>query len=206
MNLLNKIYLKYNLNQVEVALIANEIASLPESFQEKIGNYTSLIKKQQRLNGLKLLQDAIFDLKLDTAVYNLNNIQYTPKGKPYFTRERDFSVAYTDGCTVLVFSDKGSIGVDIEKVKSIDLIHYKNYFTTREWEIINTAPTIELEFYKLWTRKEALVKAMGVGFFMELNTLDVLDDAVVLDKKWAIQTELINQDYVISIVQEVVQF
>lgn len=198
-----KKYLKYNLNNHNATFIANRIVKLPSSLQKKINIYTSLNKQQQRIDGLELLQEAILDFELDTSIYNLNTIQYSEKGKPFFDDKVAFSVAYTDSCSVLVFSKAIKVGVDIEKRKPINVLDYKDCFTPKEWETILSTKDKELQFYKLWTRKEAVAKAIGLGMFMVFNELEVLNDVVVLEQKWAIETEVLSDDYILSAVEAI---
>lgn len=197
-----KTYLKYSLNQNYKEMIISDLIKLPFSLQKKIGAYTNLNKQRQRIDGLLLLQEAILDFELDPSIYNLNTIKYTENGKPFFDDKVAFSLAYTDNCSVIVFNKFSVIGVDIEKLKSIEITDYKDYFTTKEWLTIVDATNTELQFYFLWTRKEALAKAIGLGMFIAFNELEVLNNVIALEKKWSIQTEVLDGDYILSVVQE----
>ena len=198
-----KIFHKNKLNRHDEEITAKQLAKLPILLQKKIGGYRSLKKQQQRIDGLLLLEEAILYFELDTVVYNLNTLQYTENGKPFFDDIISFSLAYSDGCSVLVFSKNSCVGIDIEKIKPIAINDYKPYFTVKEWGIIATAANQHLQFYTLWTRKEAVAKAIGSGIFMVFEELEVLHDVVVLEQKWAITTEILDGDYVLSVVEEI---
>ena len=67
------------------------------------------------------------------------------------------------------------IGVDVEDVnRSIDIaLIIKDYFTFEEQEeILNNSSPANI-FFKLWTRKEALVKATGTGLTNQLKTYNL---------------------------------
>ena len=199
-----KKYHKYNLNQNDEEITAFQLAKLPIYLQKKIDSYSSLNKKQQRIDGLSLLEKAIIDFELDPLIYNLNQLKYTEKGKPFFDDKVSFSLGYTDGCTVLVLSKESKVGVDIEKIKPIVIKDYKDYFSAKEWEAILNAADQELQFYRLWTRKEALAKAIGLGMFMGFEELAVLkNNLIFLGQKWVIETEVLDGDYVLSVVKTI---
>jgi len=67
------------------------------------------------------------------------------------------------------------IGVDVEDVtRSIDIaLIIKDYFTFEEQNEILNAPSPANVFFKLWTRKEALVKATGTGLTNQLKTYNL---------------------------------
>ena len=75
------------------------------------------------------------------------------------------------------------IGVDIEQIIPIELTDYKEQLTQNEWEHIHQANDRLRTFYEIWTRKEALLKALGRGIDMDFDTLDVCADTVSYDGK-----------------------
>jgi 4'-phosphopantetheinyl transferase len=51
---------------------------------------------------------------------------------------------------------------------------FREYFTKREWALINKDPDSRLcEFYVRWSMKEAYTKAIGVGMGLEFDTFDL---------------------------------
>jgi len=67
------------------------------------------------------------------------------------------------------------IGIDVEDIsRSIDIaLIIKDYFTFEEQEQILNSTSPANVFFKLWTRKEALVKATGTGLISELKTYNL---------------------------------
>ena len=67
------------------------------------------------------------------------------------------------------------IGVDVEDVnRNIDIaLIIKDYFTFEEQNEILNSPSPANVFFKLWTRKEALVKATGTGLTNQLKTYNL---------------------------------
>lgn len=87
-------------------------------------------------------------------------------GKPEFsdvTKEK-FSISHSSNL-VLVAKDKDEIGLDIEKIRPLNLSYLKNNFDNEEWEKIekereDLKVKMVLQF---WTAKEATLKLIGTG-------------------------------------------
>lgn len=92
-----------------------------------------------------------------------------PKGKPRLAREESgihFSISYRDGYAAVALGS-APLGIDIELVRDgIDMgAIASRHFMPRERDCLAAAARSDMgsHFFRLWTRKEALVKAAGVG-------------------------------------------
>jgi 4'-phosphopantetheinyl transferase len=77
-----------------------------------------------------------------------------------------FSVAHTDGLTVVAVCTGDEVGVDVERVdRRVPLGVAGRWFAPAELEALAAAPEPERarRFLELWTLKEAYVKARGLG-------------------------------------------
>jgi 4'-phosphopantetheinyl transferase len=88
-----------------------------------------------------------------------------------------FNVSHCDDVALFAFSKAFEIGVDVEAIRPIrgaDTIAAQ-FFSPREKEAYAAlAPNDKaLGFLHCWTRKEALVKAIGEGLSMPLERFDV---------------------------------
>ncbi len=85
-----------------------------------------------------------------------------------------FNVSHTDKSFLLGFNIDGRIGVDLEYLTGREdiplLIGYA--FSRQETDFCNQGNTSE-NFLKIWTLKEAYLKATGVGLVDYLNSLNV---------------------------------
>ena len=156
-----------------------KIELLPQFLQNKISSYTSNQKKQQRLEGIDLLTTALRNNQMDENY--IHSIYYNDYGKPFISNDFDFSLSYSQTIIVLGCIKRGFIGVDIEGVKPIDCFIYKDYFTTKEWAFLTHNAFSPTTFFQLWTRKEAVVKAIGKGAFIDFNLIEVLEDSITID-------------------------
>ncbi len=100
-----------------------------------------------------------------------------PFGKPYLeSKKLHFNFSDTKDAILLGFTSGQEIGVDIETM-SRDVDHgavSQHYFTPNETTAIQAAgPDAKQRFLEFWTRKEAVLKASGVGIMEDLRVLSV---------------------------------
>lgn len=93
----------------------------------------------------------------------------TDKGKPYIEgSELQFSLSHSDNWALLAVTQGRAIGVDLEahttRTRSLQAIA-ERYFDPRETAQLLSLPAAAQRdyFYRLWTLKEALLKAIGCG-------------------------------------------
>ena len=102
-------------------------------------------------------------------------------GKPFLVEEGlrvppFFNLSHS-GSTVLVGLGECHIGVDVEEIRPIEDIESisRAHFTSRECAFVlapQPADYRERAFFQCWTRKEALIKAVGKGLSIPLNSFD----------------------------------
>jgi len=78
---------------------------------------------------------------------------------------------------VYAISTSRDVGVDVEQQRDLDDAEAlaQRYFSPRERAAVCAAPFQErlAAFFRCWTRKEAYIKATGLGFSMPLDAFDV---------------------------------
>ena len=97
-----------------------------------------------------------------------------------------FNISHTREAFAFVISDKTNVGIDLEKVdRDIDFESIiKRFFSKREGEFIFESPfDMRNRFFLLWTRKEALLKALGTGIISNLSDIEVFRNDNILDWK-----------------------
>lgn len=121
------------------------------------------------LVGRLLLQRLLEKKDISIQKLHIHKGQY---GKPLLTSSLDFSIAHSAGVAICLVSDEGSVGVDVEKVRSVSVDEYKSSFTQTEWRQIQEDATAQT-FFNFWTRKESLLKMYGFGLHVPLQQVDV---------------------------------
>ena len=103
---------------------------------------------------------------------------YGDNGKPRLANQAlQFSVSHCDDVALFAFSHDAEVGVDIEAIRPVreaDAIAVQFFSPLEHAGYAALAPRDRLlGFFRVWTRKEAYVKALGVGFSMALERFDL---------------------------------
>lgn len=93
-----------------------------------------------------------------------------------------FSTSHADGLAIVAVARDRRLGVDIERLRPVPeaLELGRSLFARAEADHLEATATHDraAAFLRLWTRKEAYVKALRVGLSMPLDTFSVLERAV----------------------------
>jgi len=112
-----------------------------------------------------------------------------PRGKPCLAESSalHFNVTHCNGLGLIAFTTLGEVGIDVEDahrdVEALDVASAN--FTSNEAAMIAAAETLQEQtsiFLRLWTRKEAVLKASGYGIQGGLGTFDVSQQPPILVK------------------------
>jgi 4'-phosphopantetheinyl transferase len=114
---------------------------------------------------------------LSCSPYSID-IQYNNYGKPMIVGYKDiyFNISHSTDFVIVVF-DKYPIGIDIEyNLKFDDTLISKVFFTTNEIIYLNSLSSEikRQEFFKIWTYKEAYIKAIGKGMSADPSSIDIM--------------------------------
>jgi 4'-phosphopantetheinyl transferase len=114
-------------------------------------------------------------------------IAESENGKPFIPdSDLTFSLSRTKNMFAFVIARDQFLGVDIEQIKpEIDFKNISlNYFSVEEHQSILSFKNVadqKRTFFEIWTRKEALLKALGIGINNDLVKVHVLEGENVLD-------------------------
>jgi 4'-phosphopantetheinyl transferase len=88
-----------------------------------------------------------------------------------------FNISHAENKILVALSNE-EIGVDIEMIKPgfefRDFI--KTYFSSNEQEKVLSSANHNETFYKFWTRKEAVLKASGLGIIDNLKEIEICNN------------------------------
>lgn len=101
-----------------------------------------------------------------------------PQGKPVLAGNSDhfFSLSHS-GRYVICALSSASVGVDVQQIRSVNLSIARR-FHPLEQKWLSSQPEGEREqcFFRIWTRKEAWVKAVSRDRVLTLDECDVIHD------------------------------
>jgi len=109
------------------------------------------------------------------------HFSYSTYGKPSLVAgladDLCFNVSHAEDVALCAFTRSGAIGVDVERVRTdVDIERLAaQFFSARENDALRRVPDAlkPTAFYNCWTRKEAYVKAHGLGLSLPLDQFDV---------------------------------
>ena len=96
-----------------------------------------------------------------------------------------FNISHTRDSFAIAISEQFNIGVDLEKVNRVLDIEpvIRRVFSRKENEYIHrSGGKTRDRFFLLWTRKEALLKAIGTGIISQLSDIEVFKSVNLIHK------------------------
>ncbi|CAM1365612.1 putative phosphopantetheinyl transferase [Tenacibaculum sediminilitoris] len=172
---------------------------MPPVIQQKIRSYKNWEDAHTSLVGKLLLIQALKDIGLPNV--DLSILKYNQYGRPYISEKIDFNISHSETLVTCVINMQGSVGIDVEKIKPIDKTDFYDCWTPKETEAIYKEPKEYHTFYTYWTKKEALVKAVGDGLNIPLKNIEITANhaTIVNNGKWYLKEVLLSEKYIAHI-------
>lgn len=124
--------------------------------------------RQSWLAGRILLSQIFLPFSMPELVYGQN-------GKPYFPNNLSlwFNISHSGNKIALLISDEGEVGCDIEIIRPRKnwLLLANRVFSSGEQKELKMEPENKKlsAFWRIWTRKEALIKQCGGSISQVIN-------------------------------------
>ena len=127
------------------------------------------------------------------------SIAYNTHGKPYLKNcDLKFNLSHSRDAVFYAFSMDREIGIDVESLdrKADYLGLAKRFFTRDEAEFLESVPggLRASFFFRLWTSKEAYVKARGKGLMLSLSS--------PVAPGWMVQNLNASEEYAVALAIE----
>jgi 4'-phosphopantetheinyl transferase len=129
--------------------------------------------------------------------------QYGAHGKPELAVPQQkwlqFSLAHSGGWVLYGMACERPIGIDLEEIRPVASLEklVEQFFAPAEYAVFAGLPWQQKlsSFYSAWTRKEAYVKARGLGMSLPLNQYAVTVapetvPALIIDEKGPVSEDL----------------
>jgi phosphopantetheine--protein transferase-like protein len=100
-------------------------------------------------------------------------------GKPVCPEiDLSFNLAYSDSLAVVAVGLRDKLGLDVERIETedvdLDSLVHEHFCTIEARTYFNAAPSKRAQiFYHVWTQKEAVSKAIGLGIRQSLQDVAV---------------------------------
>ena len=130
-------------------------------------------------------------------------IERGENGKPYFASENEifFNGTHSKDLIAVAMSDK-LIGVDGEFIKKRNFFDIaKEYFSFNEYKLLKSSSKLEIDFFTLWTLKEAYIKNFGKKIFdiKDSIEIDLEERAIYNSDDLFFATFFLDNSYLISV-------
>lgn len=145
---------------------------------EKVKRYTLFLppERQEKIDRLRFEKDKLLSLVAGLMIRDQMGdlpLNINEHGKPYaMGSDRFFSVSHSGECVAIGVDDR-EIGVDVEKLSQKDFMRIaQRFYHLNELEYVQNASDRERAFTRIWTRKEAYLKQIGIGIATDLKAFD----------------------------------
>ena len=118
------------------------------------------------LKSYELLQQLLASTPY--TLHSTPSFLYNEHGAPYLQDGPCFSISHCKQGIAVAVSDL-PIGIDIEGLRRVDEALVRKTMNLEEQAQIAMSQNPEVEFIRLWTRKEAYVKMLGTGIISDMH-------------------------------------
>ncbi len=136
------------------------------------------------------------------SALQLGPLEKDAHGAPLPSNGIHWSLTHKEDYVAAVTSSH-PIGIDIEKIKPVNSALHQRIACEQEWAL---APAVTLAlFFRYWTAKEAVLKAVGKGFagLSNCRIRAIADDSHLIvtyaDSKWTVVQDWGTKDHIVAI-------
>lgn len=182
----------YNINDLSSEAIPSVLLSFPEAIANDIKRYRIENDRKSRLIARLLVQKYVLE---KTDHWNWESWKKDETHKPKIENGPFFNISHSGNLVIVGFSEVSEVGVDIEEIKEIDVASMSNYFHPDEINYLKKNSNDLEQFYMIWTKKEAFLKAYGTGIVNGLDQISVLENKLFYQGNWNIKDIEIAPNY-----------
>lgn len=163
----------------DTTVYASMLQALPAQVYWEISALQKWEDRQASILGKCLLYYGLSSLyERPSLIQTLKRDEYQ---RPFISGNIEFNITHTQGIVACALQQGGRLGLDIEVVTPLNIEEHAMVFTDQERLSILNNPNSLQEFFNLWTRKEAAIKADGRGFSLNPLSVDVRFPSVQIE-------------------------
>jgi 4'-phosphopantetheinyl transferase len=114
---------------------------------------------------------------LGAPAHALDTLRHETLGRPRLAAPLELSLSYCEGHALCALSAQGAVGVDVERIEAAPPGRTDLYLSAAERRACAGDPRSLLA---LWTQKEAVAKAAGIGGLRRLDQVRLQDSRAVV--------------------------
>ncbi len=164
---------RYNYNNSFINNLSDDEINKINRFIFEKDRITHTISK----GTLRYIMSGYLNLKPEEIIFNQNEY-----GKPFISEDQNpekiqFNLSHSGDMIIYAISKGRNIGIDIQEIKDSDSVTdiVDHYFSETEKAAFRSLPDEQKlkGFHSCWARKEAYIKALGLGLSYPLNSFSV---------------------------------
>lgn len=180
-----------NSNKLALFYVKNEEVILPPETsylsKQELSEYESFGIQERRNQYLisRWLSKSLLGSLLGISAIDVSTTK-GPLGKPYLedklnSLKIDFNISHTKEITLVGIAHQMQIGVDVEKIvekkKSNDLAGRFFMPSEAKWQAEGSSAQEQVSrFFRIWSMKEAVIKAIGGGVFQNIKQVTLQEE------------------------------
>jgi phosphopantetheinyl transferase len=177
------------------------LSLLPDSERESILQLKSNHAQLQKTVARVILLNQLTAIGYPSDI--LAKIDTNSHGKPFLPGNIRFNISHSHDLVAVCISDECNVGIDVEKIRAINLAGFEMYFSSDEWKEIQDSENSDIALLKKWTAQEAFLKARGTGFSNGTTGFQInYANKYVKDEKTGIDFFFdyidLNSDYIVA--------
>lgn len=168
-------------DRVNEKILEKELYLLDSKELEKYYSYKFIDKKLEFLTG-RILVKKILSTRLKVSPMDVILLE-DKYGKLFVENACElsiyFNISHANKIVTCVVSSHRYTGIDVEILEEAPLEIMSKVYLPKEIDFINSHEHLvdrKIAFYLIWTRKEAFMKANGLGFYMSPRSFNVAYD------------------------------
>lgn len=182
------------------AALSQSLLHLPSEIQARAARYLAPDSRRNLIASRTRLRECLQLMGLSQ-----DSVMVAENGRPFHAQQAlQFNISHSHDRAFLALSRdpalREGLGVDVEwSQRRVDAVGIgRRFFTALEYSWIGSDTT---RFFRVWTRKEAIIKSNGVGLRVELDSFDVMGETVgdhVTGKRLSVHTQERSEGYLVS--------
>jgi 4'-phosphopantetheinyl transferase len=152
--------------------IGEYLRCLPGFMRNEINRCAFTADRKNRLAGRLMLLHVLRETGNGSLIHKWALGKYH---KPFIEGWKSFNISHSGERAVFSYGTN-LMGIDIEKKEEADFLQLISWFHPAEQEFIMRAQHTRDAFYEIWVKKEAFLKAVGIGIADQLHRFNCIND------------------------------
>ncbi|GGE47188.1 4'-phosphopantetheinyl transferase [Pedobacter psychrotolerans] len=188
------VVIKYcNIDVIKDADISHYMNYLPSFMLKEVLRYKYDNDRKSRLLARLMLQESLTET---SSTQSLKDWRRNANNKPFMVNWHAFNISHSSDVVVFAYTTGEAVGIDIEQKADVSYQDILNNFHPEEKQYINSSSDPKNCFYNLWVKKEALLKAIGIGVVNGLNDFTCINNSLSHQQRtWYLKELQIHPEY-----------